>query len=109
MDSRTPDAMSTRQENELICEKLLGWARAENLHDARGRASWSQPTGPAIYTVTTPGFATWAEAGLILEALQANQERSFPVLRSLSKILKGGLLEPADVRAAALVHIGSSS
>lgn len=93
-------------QNEIICEKLLGWVKRPSDIPGISFSGWCVPNGP---DESTPSFTTWADAGLILEALQANHERSFSVLRSLSKILKGGLLEPADVRAAALVHIGSSS
>lgn len=103
-DLRTPDELTA--ENESICSKLLGWERRANVGTADGRAIWWHHPATTVGT-PTPSFTTWAEAGLILDALQANHMRSLSLLISLSKILKGGLLEPADVRAAALAYIRS--
>ena len=106
---RSPDAMSTQAENELICEKLLGWKPERRTVAGLVHVAWWDRGPGRSDTETTPSFSTWAEAGLILEALQARHERSFSLLTSLSTILKGGQLDPEDVRAAALVFIGSSS
>ena len=63
MDSLTPDELS--RQNELICEKLLGWQRS-----ARGAiVAWSG------WHNGTPTFTTWAEAGLILDALAKTGQR----------------------------------
>lgn len=61
--------MNEQTENELICEKLLGWKRWAG----RGqvwKGLWSTKNFQ-IQTTDTPTFTTWAEAGLILDALDA--------------------------------------
>lgn len=61
----TPDALSTQAENELICEKLLGWEKVlmpEDNYPAFKRSWCHDP----IYA---PSFTTWPDAGLLLEAL----------------------------------------
>lgn len=62
---RTPEALSTQAENELICEKLLGWT-SDSL--VKGR-KWPWLDRHGNRRVVTPTFADWASAGLILEAL----------------------------------------
>lgn len=51
-------------ENELICEKLLGWRVIRPDDDA---PLWCVPPTRG-FTRPTPSFATWADAGLIAEA-----------------------------------------
>lgn len=60
----TPEQVS---ENELICKKLLGW------HPPGGHADiwWHKPNGRIVPKDEMPTFTTWAEAGLILDALRA--------------------------------------
>lgn len=73
----TPDELSTQPENLLICEKLLGWVPCKHPdcvgwfhHD--GKPCLCGPgQQPHKRTKDAPYFATWAEAGLILDALAA--------------------------------------
>jgi hypothetical protein len=60
--------MTTDEENELICLKLLGWRRRD---PAECRGKW-QIHPDRFYDMpnTTPIFTTWADAGLILDALR---------------------------------------
>lgn len=63
-----PDELTA--ENELICEKLLAWTK---LYTAGGSgvAVWRKPATETRRDEEwyTPTFSTWADAGLILEAL----------------------------------------
>lgn len=56
---RTPDELIA--ENKLICAKLLGWTPDDG--------GWIKSDGYMYGGCGTPTFTTWAEAGLILEAL----------------------------------------
>jgi hypothetical protein len=56
-EQRTPD--------ELICEKLLGWKQADG--------GWIKQDGFMYGGCGTPAFTTWADAGLILEALKVRR------------------------------------
>jgi hypothetical protein len=106
----TADALSTQAENELICEKLLGWHRPPAPPPGcYNTIDWSESR-------TTPAFTTWAEAGLIIDRFEelAPVERVDSVSYSscaerqmvdLAKLLRVGRLRPADVRAAALEYI----
>lgn len=107
MDALTP-------ENELICEKLLGWVRAPSC----GEQEWLvvEDIDDVPLQRTTPSFATWAEAGLILDRFEelAPVERVDSISYSscaeqqmvdLSKLLRVGKLRPADIRTAALVWV----
>jgi hypothetical protein len=59
---RTPDALSTTEDNELLCEKLLGW-------EVSSIIGYWFPSQDHAGTRRTPSFDTWADAGLILDAL----------------------------------------
>ncbi len=65
--------MTEQQENELICEKLLGWKLAGR--SSFGAKMWlNNPygdDGAQWQTVPTPSFDTWADAGLMASALRA--------------------------------------
>jgi hypothetical protein len=102
---QTPDELTA--ENELICEKLLGWIR----HDyGKDSPAWEVPSKTGEYQPTifyTPSFTTWAEAGLILEALQRRGPDAVPYRRLIGIRLTQGLLGPVDIRAAALEYIRS--
>lgn len=63
----SPDELS--RENELICEKLLGWKCITP--DAMTK-TWSDADHDDARLHPTPTFTTWAEAGLILDAMVAN-------------------------------------
>lgn len=67
MSEATPEEFGI--ENEAICETLLRWKRSSIL------GYWF-PSHEHAGTVRTPSFATWAEAGLILEALQKKGTRT---------------------------------
>lgn len=68
-EQRTPEAMSTQAENELICEKLLGWHRCSpGSKGHRNGYQWQEER-------CTPWFSTWADAGLILDALAKAGQR----------------------------------
>jgi len=64
----SPDESSTDAENELICEKLLGWRKCSTF--GAQCAGWTRPDS-AAHSDNTPDFTTWAEAGLILDALSS--------------------------------------
>jgi hypothetical protein len=66
-EQRTPDELGI--ENEAICETLLGWKRSSIV------GHWF-PSQEHAGTVRTPSFTTWADAGLILDAL-TQKERHF--------------------------------
>lgn len=109
---RTPEALSTQAENELICEKLLGWKRyvpdAYEGQDRRWKRTITLPGITGDVKEHTPSFTTWAEAGLILEALQKlsyDKRSAADVLVLLGDRLIGALLTPADIRAAALDYL----
>lgn len=67
--------MTPHEENELICEKLLGWKLAGR--NAFKVKMWfclpNGQDGEQYITTSTPSFTTWAQAGLILEALSAKE------------------------------------
>lgn len=61
--------MATEQEeSELLCEKLLGWIKVPPIDPIPGIdfSHWKKADG---WPSSTPSFTTWAEAGLILDAL----------------------------------------
>jgi hypothetical protein len=63
---RTPDELTA--ENELICEKLLGWeVRPRFGNNPCGLFFPDGRIANGLYS-----FTTWAEAGLILEALSSH-------------------------------------
>lgn len=57
---RTPEQIAA--ENALICEKLLGWKRSSIVE-------YWYPSQDHAGSRRTPSFTTWAEAGLLLDAL----------------------------------------
>jgi hypothetical protein len=107
---RTPDELTA--ENELICEKLLGWKLAGR--GTFGAKMWlDRPygdDGEQWHTVVTPSFDNWADAGLTLDELQ---KRSYDargaadVLLELGDKLIGALLTPAAIRAATIKYVRS--
>lgn len=104
-DDRSP-------ENELICEKLLGWVRAPSC----GEQEWLvvENIDDVPLQRTTPSFATWAEAGLILDALAAKKLGHY-----IDRLYEGGYRAfidkverdfiadtgPLAMRAAALAYV----
>lgn len=103
-EQRTPDELTA--ENELICEKLLGWKRT-----VRGKLSGCQFWNTEPSQIRTLAFTTWEEAGLILEALQAKlaggnfNTAAWDQLRKMGHLLSLGKLAPADIRVAAVAFI----
>lgn len=95
-------------ENVRICEKLLGWTRSLKINNVQ---MWHEaPQG--IYT---PSFDTWAEAGLIMDALAKDripfdlyQDGKWDVV-FYSKYVTHGMRAsdtgPLAIRAAALEYI----
>lgn len=67
-EQRTPDELSPAQQTELICRKLLGleWKYLQYA----GLCVWANETGRTFSCIDR--FETWAEAGLILEALSSH-------------------------------------
>lgn len=102
--------MSEQSDNELICEKLLGWTRDPEWQ----LPAWKdgkEDRGP------TPSFATWAEAGLILDALDVAEPevilRKFRVndvnWTARTRTSEGfGSAGPLAIRALALDYLRAS-
>lgn len=63
-EQRTPEDRVTQ--NEIICEKLLGWIKRPSDIPGISFSGWAVPDGS---DESTPSFETWAEAGLILDAI----------------------------------------
>lgn len=106
--------MTEQQENELICEKLLGWTRFAVYLGRHKSYGWRLPSGAE--RLDELDFATWGEVGEILDqfeerapiervdsvnALSASAEQ----MVKLSQLLRSGRFRPADVRTAALEWI----
>lgn len=102
--------MSDRVENELICEKLLGWGR--------GDGGWIKLDGFMYGGCGTPSFDDWASAGLILDAwAKAGNEydlaceemgsyvATFRCPSKGHKLLIEGKTLPLAIRATALAYI----
>jgi len=98
-------------ENELICEKLLGWKRLIYTTCIL----WERPPNGVT---ETPSFTTWADAGLILDEFEsrAPAERVDSVnyrsvageqMKKLGVLLSRGELRPLAIRAAALDYVRS--
>lgn len=110
-------------QNEIICEKLLGWIKRPSDIPGISFSGWCVPNGP---DESTPSFTTWADAGLILEAwtaagndydIDGTSHESGPRISARLRRIKGisyvgdfgGCAEtaPIAVRAAALKYIRS--
>lgn len=108
-EQRTPDSLSTQQENELLCEKLLEWKRLVYTT----KVMWEHPpTGVS----DTPSFTTWADAGLILEALDRVEALGVEVGNAvgcwyceIDLEVKREPTGPLAVRSAALEYIRSGN
>jgi hypothetical protein len=108
---RTPDELTA--ENELICEKLLGWSKAQWFGDWAG--NWNRPDGGMC--AGTPSFTHWAEAGLILDAFAKNDiafdvyqdgEWSVGFYGKHTKChTRASETGPVAIRAAALAYVRS--
>jgi hypothetical protein len=105
---RTPDELGI--ENEAICEKLLGWKRSSIV------GYWF-PSQEHAGTVRTPSFTTWADAGLILDALNKRvlgvevgnfgryEAHWYCDIESLGPPVNKASTAPLAIRAAALEYI----
>lgn len=108
--------MTEQEENEAICEKLLGWTRETARKAPYGAVTWrgsaeipgtrEQPEGFDESYLYTPSFDNGYGAWLILEALQANVSIAVP---KLAHHLACYRLTPAIVRTLALEHLASAS
>lgn len=100
-------------ENELICERLLGWSR---IPPPEGVICWDKGD---THTSRTPSFTTWAEAGMILDALvRAGQRPDVSYYDRWYSFVDANCREgdefpdahdsgPLAIRAAALAYIRS--
>lgn len=102
----TPDQVSA--ENELICEKLLGWRFDYHATDeALGKkvAVWRTASDE---TCDTPSFTTWAEAGLILDWLMGRIGPGLERLHDdLALDMRRRTFTPAMVRDATIKYLRS--
>lgn len=62
--------MTEKEENELICEKLLCFTKHCGHPDCN---DWLTPDGLRYWN--NPDFTTWAQAGLLLDALAKAGQR----------------------------------
>lgn len=99
MNEQVPSDEMTQ--NELICEKLLGWKRA-----VRGTLSGCQFWHTEPTQLRTLSFTAWDEAGLILMVMQREMKRP-DILAELADGLAEGNFDPGSIRAAALEYIRS--
>lgn len=101
----------TQAENEQICEKLLGWERRSH-----NKIIWWQPSSmagefvPAVLVV--PSFTTWADAGLILDAIAKTTSGVYVAFMGHAWAVHIGFGQqwlantcPLAIRAAALEYI----
>ena len=95
--------MTEQEQNEAICERLLGWKRHDGVHAYPAQA-WVTGDGQGAYT---PTFTTWEGAGLIIDAFKANWPASREQLKTLGGALILGYLSEEEVRAAALEDVRS--
>lgn len=108
--------MSEQEENELLCEKLLGWVRLKYQPNLTIGVRWMRGNdNPMSHEVLrTPSFRSVADAALILEVLRMRgtvhieldvhfADVRFQQIRSVEFEL------PLAVRAAALEYIRSQS
>ena len=98
--------MTEQADNELICEKLLGWVRWK---EPGQKMQWKNIIdGGRGWTIEdTPTFETWAEAGMILEALQRSPSsyQAMVACERLGERLSDSILDPTEIRAAALAYL----
>jgi hypothetical protein len=73
--------MTTQEENEAICERLLGWTRVDQVrHPEPFRwitATLNETGDQFIRSLSAPSFDTWADAGLILDAMGRDHHIDF--------------------------------
>jgi hypothetical protein len=100
--------MNEGEENALICARLLGWKQLDfELFDVDGTVN-----GRRI----APKFTTWAEAGLILDAMVAKRvtfdvyhedEDFMTSFGGMPACISSATTGPLAIRAAALEYIRS--
>lgn len=94
--------MSEREENELLCAKVLGW---RPMLFVNGHRTWGNDDD--VY-VRTPAFDNWHDAGLLIDALQASVSGRAQVAQdSLAADLMNNVLTPFAIREAALEYARS--
>jgi hypothetical protein len=100
--------MTTDEENSEICLKLLGLKRVGTRYCIPGpnEIVWSIPS-EMITRSGTPAFTTWAERGLIIDALQREWPASKHALKDIGCCILTGILNEQDVRRIALDYIRS--
>ena len=119
--------MTTQEENELLCEKLLGWERFPVSDERPADLPWKRPfvfgSLSSHIAERTPSFNTWYDAGLLLDALarqSSSHPRAFPFAAAVgfdpgrndwsagagSKSAEAST-GPLAIRAAALEYVGS--
>ncbi len=97
--------MTTKEENERICERLLKWMRIDQ--------GWID--GDKVLRAA-PAFTDWDDAGLIMDALQVlmrqpgsntsnASDAAYVVAQKMAKRLRHATLGPLNIRAAALEYI----
>jgi hypothetical protein len=101
--------MSEQSENELICVALLGWEMLPGI-STLGEKRWNDKTMLGHVWPATPTFTSWAEAGLILDALQSrlSDETAAAELHEMGRYLQKARLREKDVRAAALAYLAAT-
>lgn len=100
--------MTVDEENQFICEKLLGWTRREE--DRESMFFYWMPPGSDDYHEVTPTFETGDNMLLILEAFANLHLAKFPAYFPRFAIDWDRTKHPSipsAVRAAALAYIGS--
>jgi hypothetical protein len=98
--------MTEQEENELICEKLLGWKKGT--FEGTSLRRWDHEgkliCGPQYGW--TPSFTTWADSGMILDWLMSHVGPGLTSFRDdIAFNVRNRTLTPAIVRAAALAYI----
>jgi len=99
-------AMTEQEENDLICEKLLGWTREPGNRYTSNMPYWREND-----SVRTPSFTTWADAGLILDAFERIHLSDYPDSTKRSILFERDMTKhasmPLAIRATALEYIRS--
>lgn len=108
------DCIVWEEENERICEELLGWERVAGEGRLIGMIIW-KPT-PTTWCMSAPTFETWTDAGLILDAMMRIHIAKHPELQPaeshcLSIEFHPDRHEtvPAAIRAGALAYLDNAS
>src|SRR5690242_10752738 len=94
------------QENELICEYVLGWERIKEPSIQRPHLIWLRKDLPVMWQVVpTPAFTDFTSVGLIIGGLIAKQRiktnfgdglKLQAALTQLADLVQTAKLNPAD-------------